>query len=90
LQPICQSIAGFIPSSPFTGNIVYQKLTPVLDQGKESELTFYSHTFLFETFIEFTNSQEVSQYDLNALVNISFDLKDAVNGNIISTINLNN
>jgi len=90
LQPICQSIAGFIPSSPFTGNIVYQKLTPVLDQGKESELTFYSHTFLFETFIEFTNSQEVSQYDLNALVNISFDLKDAVNGNIISNISLNN
>ena len=90
IKPICQTIAGFIPESPFSNNVVYQKLTPVVDQTKESEKTFYSHSFIFETFIEFTKDQEIKEYDTTALANISFDLKDANNDNIISSIGIVN
>lgn len=90
IKPICQTIAGFIPESPFSNNVVYQKLTPVVDQTKESEKTFYSHSFIFETFIEFTKDQEIKEYDTTALANISFDLKDANNNNIMSSIGIVN
>lgn len=86
LEPICKAIAGFIPSSPFEGNIVYQKLTFATDADKESEKSFYSRSFIFETFIEFTNDQEIKEYDKFALANISFDLKDAENNNLIGNI----
>lgn len=86
LKPICQAIAGFIPESPFSNNVIYQKLTPVVDQIKESEKSFYSHSFIFETFIEFTKDQEIKEYDTFALANLSFDLKDANNNNLISNI----
>lgn len=86
ISPICKSIAGFVPSSPFENNVIYQKLTIAGDQQKQSEKGFYSHQFNFETFVAFTQSQEISEYDLVALKKIDFDLKDAENGNLISNI----
>jgi hypothetical protein len=87
LVAICKSIAGYIPDSPF-GNVGYHKLTPIVDQIKESEKSFYSHVFLFETAIDFTNDLEIAEYDTTALTNIAFDLKDANNSNTMFNLNL--
>lgn len=89
INPICKSIAGFTPTSPFENNVIYQKLTIAGDQQKQSEKGFYSHQFNFETFIAFTQSQEMKEYDLVALKKIDFDLQDAENSNLIGNISIN-
>jgi hypothetical protein len=86
IDPLYRSIAGYIPASPFGNNVFYHKLTPTSDDQKESDNSFYSHYFTFETFLTITNKQEINIYDINALNNISFNLKDASNKNNIGTI----
>lgn len=88
IDPIYKSLAGYTPSSPFGNDVINNKLTPTSDDQKESDNSFYSHYFTFETFLTITNKQEIDIYDINALNNISFNLKDAFNNNNIGTISI--
>lgn len=88
IAPIYKSIAGYVPTSPFGNSVINHKLTPTIDDQKESDLGFYSHYFNFETFMTITNKQEIEIYDTIALSNISFDIKDANNSVLIGTINI--
>lgn len=88
ISPIYKSIAGLVPTSPFGNTVLYNKLTPLQDDQRESDSSFYSHYFTFETFMTVTNKQEIEIYDQEALSNISFALRDVNNNNLIGNINI--